>query len=86
MTKQTQEQQVAMFGVLTQHLAAERTERMHDYGAAFGRAGVDARQAQSILSDAQELMARGLVNEARQAINRAKWYLEELIQDTGVRR
>lgn len=80
---QAKVRQVLMFGVPEADLVAVRNDRMELDGACFGRAGVDARAAQSILSDAQELMAMGRTEEARTAINRAKWFLEQLKADLG---
>jgi hypothetical protein len=40
-----------------------------------------AMSAMSLMSDAQELMQRGQSNEARQALNRAKWLISEYIVD-----
>lgn len=38
--------------------------------------------AMSLMSDAQEEMAHGMVENARQTINRAKWILSEYVMDT----
>jgi hypothetical protein len=38
--------------------------------------------AMSLMSDAQEEMAHGMVENARQTINRAKWVLSEYCMDT----
>lgn len=38
--------------------------------------------AMSLMSDAQEEMAHGMVENARQTINRAKWILSEYCMDT----
>ena len=38
--------------------------------------------AMSLMSDAQEEMSHGMVENARQTINRAKWILSEYVMDT----
>jgi len=38
--------------------------------------------AMSLMSDAQEEMAHGMVENARMTINRAKWILSEYVMDT----
>jgi len=38
--------------------------------------------AMSLMSDAQEEMAHGMVETARQTLNRAKWVLSEYVMDT----
>jgi hypothetical protein len=38
--------------------------------------------AMSLMSDAQEEMAYGMVENARQTINRAKWILSEYVMNT----
>ena len=38
--------------------------------------------AMSLMSDAQEEMSHGMVENARQTINRAKWVLSEYVMDT----
>ena len=38
--------------------------------------------AMSLMSDAQEEMAHGMVENARQTLNRAKWILSEYCMDT----
>jgi hypothetical protein len=38
--------------------------------------------AMSLMSDAQEEMAHGMVENARQTLNRAKWILSEYVIDT----
>ena len=38
--------------------------------------------AMSLMSDAQEEMTHGMVENARQTLNRAKWILSEYVMDT----
>lgn len=38
--------------------------------------------AMSLMSDAQEEMSHGMVENARQTLNRAKWVLSEYVMDT----
>lgn len=38
--------------------------------------------AMSLMSDAQEEMAHGMMETARQTLNRAKWVLSEYVMDT----
>ena len=39
--------------------------------------------AMSLMSDAQEEMAYGMVENARQTLNRAKWILSEYVMDAS---
>lgn len=46
-----------------------------------GNIGIDpAMLAMSMMSDAQELIARGQAEEARQSLNRAKWVLGQYVR------
>jgi len=86
MTKQTQTEQTWMFGVPVADLEARRNEALNQDAALFGRAGVDARLAMSILSDAQEAMDRGMTDCARRAMNQAKFILGKIMDEHRVPR
>jgi len=86
MTKQPIADQVRMFGVPVVFLEDRRNENMSRDAATFGRAGVDARLAMSLVSDAQEAMARGLTGRARELMNQAKFFLGKIMDEHRVPR
>jgi hypothetical protein len=71
-----QDRERAMYGCLI----ADFKESLED-SFTFKVSG-PAMCAMSLMSDAQEEMAHGMVENARQTINRAKWVLSEYVMDT----
>jgi hypothetical protein len=75
------ERQRKMYGRTVEEMQAEMREAVR-WQFAYGqrrsqRSAEDAREVIvfSLLSDVQEMIERGLNEEARQALNRAKWML-----------
>ena len=66
---QTDEQQIKMYGCTVADMRATVEESLDL------RFGGGAMVAMSMLSDAQEEVARGMQEHARQTINRAKWVI-----------
>ena len=66
--------QVRMFGCTT----AQMREAVEE-GLTFRHAG-PAMYAMSLMSDAQEEIRRGLDEDARQTLNRAKWIVSTYLQ------
>jgi len=69
-----EKRQVRMFGCTT----AQMREAVEE-GLTFRHAG-PAMYAMSLMSDAQEEIARGLDEDARQTLNRAKWIVSTYFQ------
>ena len=69
-----EKRQVSMFGCTT----AQMREAVEE-GLTFRHAG-PAMYAMSLMSDAQEEIARGLDEDARQTLNRAKWIVSHYLQ------
>jgi hypothetical protein len=69
MIDQIKAKMMAMYGV-------EAIGRWHD-DASEAHFGDDKMLAMSMLSDVQEMIERGLDEEARLTLNRAKWLIRE---------
>jgi len=67
---QTDEQQIAMYGCTVGDMKIAVDESLDL------RFGGGAMVSISMLSDAQEEIARGMREQARQTINRAKWVIQ----------
>ena len=70
------DREIAMYGCQIAHFK----ESLED-SFTFKCSG-PAMCAMSLMSDAQEEMSHGMVENARQTINRAKWVLSEYVMDT----
>lgn len=75
-TLTTQERELRMYGCSI----ADFQESVED--SFTFRVSGPAMVAMSLMSDAQEEMAHGMTEAARQTINRAKWILSEYVMDT----
>ena len=72
-TMSKEDRQVRMYGVTVEYMRAQFTEGM--------RLGGPKMLVMSMLSDAQEQIALGQEEVARQTINRAKWALMEFLEE-----
>jgi hypothetical protein len=70
----TQEQQIKCYGQSLESLKEERAELAKNFNTT-------EMYVASILSDAQETLARGNAEYARQLMNKAKWFLFEQNSD-----
>ena len=69
-----EKRQVGMFGCTTEQMREAVEESL-----SFRFSG-PAMYAMSLMSDAQEEIARGLDEDARQTLNRAKWIVSTYLQ------
>jgi len=69
-----EKRQVSMFGCTTEQMREAVAESL-----SFRFSG-PAMYAMSMMSDAQEEIARGLDEDARQTLNRAKWIVSTYLQ------
>ena len=69
-----EKRQVRMFGCTTEQMREAVEESL-----SFRFSG-PAMYAMSLMSDAQEEIARGLEEDARQTLNRAKWIVSTYLQ------
>jgi len=74
-----EEREIAIYGCLLEHVREGIEE---SFGFHMRRTAKATMIAMSLMSDAQEEMAMGFTNNARQTLNRAKWVLAEYVMDT----